>query len=146
MNAPDRTWILQEEDRIKSLMKKYQRNNCKEKLKNNNDNQRTQSSRRRSRVEFFSDGEKTVCRDDILDDVPRLSGILLPSFFVLPLSSSFPRSAAATPHNNFLQALADSAFVAGAAAGENSPDPARNPPLLEVKFQSRFVADCANVP
>jgi hypothetical protein len=58
MNAPDRTWILQEEDRIKSLMKKYQRNNCKEKLNNNDDNQRTQSSLRRSRVEFFSDEEK----------------------------------------------------------------------------------------
>ncbi|CAM6027346.1 unnamed protein product [Sphagnum balticum] len=91
-------------------MKKYQRNNCKEKLKNNNDNQRTQSSLRRSRVEFFSDEEKTVCRDDILDDVPRLSGTLLPPFFVLPLSSSFPPSAAATPHNNFLKALADSAI------------------------------------
>jgi hypothetical protein len=109
MNAPDRTWILQEEDRIKSLMKKYQRNNCKEKLKNNNDNQRTQSSLRRSRLEFFSDEEKTVCRDDILDDVLRFSGILLPSFFVLPLSSSFPPSAAATPRNNFLKALADPA-------------------------------------
>jgi hypothetical protein len=110
MNAPDRTWILQEEDRIKSLMKKYQRNNCKEKLKNNNDNQRTQSSLRRSRVEFFSDEEKTVCRDDILDDVPRLSGILLPSFFVLLLSSSFPPSAAATPRISFLKAFADPAI------------------------------------
>jgi hypothetical protein len=46
----------------------------------------------------------------------------------------------------FFKHLADSAIVARAAAGENSPDPARNPPLLEVKFQSRFVADCANVP
>jgi hypothetical protein len=53
MNAPDRTWILQEEDRIKSLMKKFQRNNRKAKLKNNNDNPRTQSSLRRSRVEFL---------------------------------------------------------------------------------------------
>ncbi len=53
MNAPDRTWILQEEDRIKSLIKKYQRNNCKAKLKNNDDNPRTQSSLRRSRVEFL---------------------------------------------------------------------------------------------
>jgi hypothetical protein len=110
INAPDRTWILQEEERIKSLMKKYQRNNYKEKLKNNNDNQRTQSSLRRSRVEFFSDEEKTVCRDDILDDVPRFSGILLPSFFVLPLSSSFPPIAAATPRNNFLKAFADPAI------------------------------------
>jgi hypothetical protein len=106
MNAPDRTWILQEEDRIKSLMKKYQRNNYKEKLNDDDDNQRTQSSLRRRLVEFFSDEEKTVCRDDILDDVPR---ILLPSFFVLPLSS-FPPSAAATPRNNFLKAFADPAI------------------------------------
>jgi len=35
--------------------------------------------------------------------------------------------------------------VAGVAAGENSPDPARNPPPLEVFFQSRFVTDCADV-
>ncbi len=59
---------------------------------------------------FFSDEEKTVWRDDILDDVPRLSGIFSPSFFVLPLSSSNPPSAAATPRNNSLKTSADSAI------------------------------------
>ncbi len=59
---------------------------------------------------FLSDEEKTVWRDDILDDVPRFSGIFLPSFFVLPLSSSNPPSAAATPRNNCLKASADPAI------------------------------------
>jgi len=45
-----------------------------------------------------------------LDDVPRLSGIFLPSMFVLPLSSSNPPTAAAPPRNNSLKASADSAI------------------------------------
>ncbi|CAK9859745.1 unnamed protein product [Sphagnum jensenii] len=45
-----------------------------------------------------------------LDDVPRLSGIFLPSMFVLPLSSSNPPTTAAPPRNNSLKASADSAI------------------------------------